>query len=230
LTVLFVLWYLMLMRSRRQLEARGLEPADAARVVLAVPASRTSFWSRPHIAAILAPAPRAEAARRTDSPYEQLQSILRNAAGLAGPLRPLGARAAIGARQLLVSIEHADRQVADLARSLDPGEEERLADKVAALGAASTEVRQLLEKQLELVRALKARIEEGREERQRRVEMLRTLALHVTSLRTRASQAPAEVPSLSERVGTLCDEIGGRTLALAEASAAAGSRDTPTRG
>src|SRR5262249_44653007 len=144
LTVLFVLWYLMLMRSRRQLEARGLEPADAARVVLAVPASRTSFWSRPHIAAILAPAPRAEAARRTQSRYEQFQSIWRNADELSGSLRPLGAQAAIAARQLLVSIEHADRQVADLARSLDPGEEERLADKVAALGAASTEVRQLL--------------------------------------------------------------------------------------
>jgi len=218
--VLFVIWYVLMVRARRALQGQGLDARDAARVVLAVPPSRVSFWARPHIAAILAPAARAEAAGRAESPHDQLQSILRHADELSGSLRPLGAQAAVAARQLLVSIEHADRDIAELARSLDAGEGERLAAKIEALGGASAPIRQLLEKQLELVRELQARIEEGREERNRRVEMLKTLALHLTSLRARAAETPGEVPSVSERVRALCDEIGGQALALAEARAA----------
>ena len=227
--VLFVVWYVLMVHARRQLQGQGLDLRDAARVVLALPPSRMSFWSRPHIAAVLAPAARAEAAGRADSPHDQLQSILRNADELSGSLRPLGAQAAVAARQLLVSIEHADRELAELARSLDAGEGERLAAKIEALGGASAPIRQLLEKQLELVRELHTRIEEGREERNRRVEMLKTLALHLTSLRARAAETPGEVPSVSERVRALCDEIGGQALALAEARAATG-QGSPARG
>ena len=221
---LFVLWYVLMVRSRRELQRQGLDPRDAARVVLAVPPSRASFWARPHIAAVLAPAAGAETPRRADSPHDQLQSILRNADELSGSLRPLGAQAAVAARQLLVSIEHADRELAELARSLDAGEGDRLAAKIEAFGDASVPIRQLLEKQLDLVRELQARIEEGRDERNRKVEMLKTLALHVTSLRARAAETPGEVPSVSERVRALCDEIGGQALALAEARAVAGQR------
>jgi hypothetical protein len=227
--VLFVLWYVLMVRARRELQRQGLDPRDAARVVLSVPPGRASFWAKPQIAAVLAPAPLADPARRADSPHDQLQSILRNADGLSGSLRPLGAQAAVAARQLVVSIEHADRDVAELARSLDAGEEQRLAEKIEALGGAAEPIRQLLEKQLELVRELQARIEEGREERNRRVEMLKTLALHLTSLRARAAEAPGEVPSVSERVRALCDEIGGQALALAEARTAA-SQGSPARG
>jgi hypothetical protein len=194
---LLALWPVLMSRARRALERQGLDPSDARRVVFTVPPSRTSFWARPHIAAVLLPAPRADAAYRADSPHDQLQSILRNGDDLSGSLRTLGAQAAVAARQLLVSIEHADRELAELARSLDAGEEERLAARIAALGDSSAGVRPLLEKQLELVRELSARIEEGREERNRRVEMLKTLALHLTSLRARAAEAPGEVPSLS---------------------------------
>jgi hypothetical protein len=208
LTVLFLAWCVLVRRAQRELTRQGLDAADAARVALSVPMSRASFWARPHIAAVLAPAAETEAARRSDSPHEQLQSILRNADGLTGTLRALGTQAAVAARQLLVAIEHADRELAELARSLDAGEEERLAAKIAALGDASPDVRTLLSKQLELVRELQARIAGGREERHRRVEMLKTLALHVASLRARSAEAPGEVPSLSERVQALCDEIG----------------------
>jgi hypothetical protein len=226
---LLALWPVLMSRARSALERRGLDPTDARRVVFTVPPSRTSFWARPHIAAVLAPAARAEAAGRADSPHAHLQSILRHADELSGSLRPLGAQAAVAARQLLVSIEHADRDLAELARSLDAGEERRLAEKIEALGSAAEPIRPLLEKQLELVRELQARIEEGREERNRKVEMLKTLALHLTSLRVRAAETPDEVPSVSERVRVLCDEIGGQALALAEARTAAGQR-SPVRG
>jgi len=229
---LLALWPVLMSRARSALQRQGLDPVDARRVVISVPPSRVSFWARPHIAAVLAPAPRGETARRADSPHDQLQSILRNAGELSGPLRALGAHAAVAARQLLVSIEHADREIAELARSLDAGEEQRLAEKIAALqGEASASVRQLLAKQLELVRELSARLQDAREERTRKLELLKTLALHLTSLRARAAEAPGEVPSLSDRVRALCDEIGGQALALSGSRAAAfqGTDDTPTR-
>ena len=228
---LAALWLGLMLRARRTLERGGLDTADARRVVLSVPPSRTSFWARPHVAAVLAPAPRAENTGRFDSPHDQLQSILRNADELSGPLRTLGAQAAVAARQLLVSIEHADRELAELARSLDAGEEDRLATRIEALGTASAEIRQLLEKQLELARELSARIAEGREQRNHSVEMLKTLALHLTSLRARAAEAPSEVASVSQRVRALCDQIDGQALALAAARAdgGRGASDTPTQ-
>jgi hypothetical protein len=90
-------------------------------------------------------------------------------------------------------------------------------------------MRALVETQIELVRRLSARIAEGREDRGRRIEMLKTLALHLASLRAGASEAPAEVPSLSERVRRLCGEIDGQALALAEARASARVTEAPTR-
>ncbi len=156
---------------------------------------------------------------------DQLQSILRHADELPGPLRPLGAQAAAAARQLLASIDHSDREIAALARNLEPGEEARLSAKIAALapgpdsGAEHPPMRALMEKQLELIGGLSGQVEEARHDRNRHVEMLKTLALHVASLRARSAETPTEVRSLSDRVRALCDEIGHQSQALAEESA-----------
>jgi hypothetical protein len=137
----------------------------------------------------------------------------------------------MAARQLLASIEQADRDAADLARNLEPGEEERLRDKIAALAATSggpdesAPLRALLEKQLELVRGLAARIEDAKATRNHRAEMLKTLALHVASLPTRSAQAPAEVDSLSDRVRALCDEIGRQAQPISMAGPASSAID-----
>jgi hypothetical protein len=217
----------------RRFRRQGLRGAETLRFVLTQPTARPGFWARPHVAALLAPASRPHGARPSDSPHEQLQSVLRNGQELSGSLRVLGTQAAVAARQLVVSIEHADREIAELSRSLDAREEGRLRERIEALDAADRAVdpvRHLLEKQLELVRELAARLQEAREERSRKVELLKTLALHVTALRVRATEAPAEVPSLSERVRALCDQIGSQALALAEARFAAPALDdTPTR-
>ena len=222
-------WVFFTIHSRRTLERAGLNPADVSRVMLTVPPGRASFWARPHIAAILAPATRAEAYRRSESPHDHLQSILRHADELSGPLRPLGAQAAVAARHLVAAIDHADREIADLARNIEPGEEEHLVDKIEALAAPATAgdefapMRTLLEKQLELIRALSARIEEAKDRRNRRVEMLRTLALHVASLRARLPETPSELRQISDNVRTLCDDIGRQAMALDEMVATAGS-------
>ena len=221
------MWFLLRAGAQRALRGKGLDPADISRVMVSIPPSRGSFWARPHIAAVLAPAARLEPSQRSDSPHDQLQSILRHADELSGPLRPLGAEAGVAARQLLVSIEHADREIAELARNLEPGEEERLADKIEALAASPggsddyAPMRALLEKQLELIRGLSGRIEEAKESRNRRLEMLKTLALHLASLRARSAETPSEVRSLSDRVRALCDDIGHQAQALAEAGTSA---------
>ena len=211
---LLVLWPVVISRAQRALEHQGLDRADARRVAFTLPPSRTSFWSRPHIDAVLAPAPRPDTSRRADTPHDQLQSILRHGDELSGPLRPLGAQAAMAARQLVASIEQAEHDAAALARNLEPGEEDRLRDKIAALAPSpgradeGAPLRALLEKQLELVRDLGGRIEDAKATRNRRAEMLKTLALHLASLRARSAQDPAEVGSLSDRVRALCDDIG----------------------
>jgi hypothetical protein len=187
-----------------------------------VPASRMSFWARPHIAPILAPATM-KVTSRSDSPHDFLQSIRRDADTLSGPLRPLAAEAAVAARQLVDAIEQTERQIADLARSLEPGEEERLAGKIEALAAVEEyePMRLLLEKQLQLVREMSARIEDAKERRNRRVEMLKTLSLHVASLRARLVQTtPSEVRLLSDKVRALCDEIETQAHTVSDSSSA----------
>jgi protein kinase-like protein/double zinc ribbon protein len=227
LATIIVVWVFLTIGARRTLKRKGLNAADVNRIMLTVPASRVSFWVRPHIASILAPSG-PETARAVESPHDHVQSILRHADELSGPLRPLGAQAAIAARQLVASIDQVDREIADLSRNIEPGEEERLADKIEVLTTAGDEsvpLRTLLEKELELIRGLSARIEEAEAKRNRRVEMLRTLALHVASLRARVVSTPSEVRQISDNVRTLCDDIGRQAMALDSMAAAAGGDD-----
>ncbi len=208
MAVILVSWLLVRTKATRQLKRLGLDSLDGSRVVLTVPLNRHSFWGRPNIAPILAPAGQTEQPR-VDSPHDHLQAILRHGNELSGVLRPLGAQAAVAARQLLAAIDQSDTQIADLMSSIEPGEEERLADKIAALqGDDYAPIRTLLEKQLELIRELSARLEEAKQRRNRRAEMIKMLSLHLASLRARLAETPSEIRQLSDDVRTLCDEIG----------------------
>jgi hypothetical protein len=231
LAAIVLAWVFSTVRARRDLQGKGLSEADINRVIMSIPPSRVSFWARPHIAAILAPATRPQTARHSESPHDHMQAILRHSDELSGPLRPLGAQAAVAARQLVASMDQADREIADLARNIEPGEEERLADKIAVLGAGdeSAPMRTLLEKQLELIRALSARIEEAKDRRNRRVEMLKALALHVGSLRARLTETPSELRQISDNVRTLCDDIGRQAMALDTIVATGGGMPTVKR-
>ena len=200
-----VTWDLVIYRSRRELKQRGLGRSDVDSVAISVPLSRVPFWRRPHIEAVLEPAS-ATIVSRSESPHDQLQAILRNAENLSGPLRPLGAEAAVAARRLLASIADLDNEITHLGRSVEPGEEDRLSDKIALL-EPDDELRLLLEKQLSLLRNLTARIEEAKDKRTRRIDTLRALAVHVASLRGRRTEESTDVRALTDRVRTLCDEI-----------------------
>lgn len=231
LCVLIAVWFVVGARARKILRNEGIAAGDISRALMTSPPSRKRFWNHPSIASILEPAEGKESIRRSSSPHDDMQSILREADKLSGALRPLGAQAAVAARQLVASIDQIDREIADLARNIEPGEEERLADKIDALSASSTSaeasapMRSLLEKHLELVRSLSGRIEEATQRRGRRVEMLRTLALHVASLHSRQSTTPSELREISDNVRALCDEIQHRTLMIATAAVAPGDDD-----
>ncbi|MBW3670598.1 MAG: protein kinase [Acidobacteria bacterium] len=222
-----IAWALFTILARRELTRKGLFEEDVNRVMMSVPPSRSGFWARPHIAAILAPASAGEPGRGTGSPHELLQSVLRQADELSGPLRPLGAQAAHAARQLVTSIEFADREIAELSRNLEPGEEKRLSEKIEALSKhsedtdANAPMRTLLEQQLDLIREISTRIEAANEKRARRVEMLRTLALHVGSLRSRQTPQPSELREISDTVRALCEDIARHASSLASAAAIA---------
>jgi hypothetical protein len=200
-----VTWDIVIYRCRRELKRRGLGRSDINSVSISMPLNRASFWRRPHIAAVLERGTEAVTSR-SESPHDQLQAILRNAENLAGPLRPFGAEAAVAARRLLASISDLDSEITHLGRSVEPGEEERLNDKIALLDA-DDELRILLEKQLELMRDATSRIEAAKEKRTRRIDTLRALAMHVASLRGRSIEESADVRALTDRVRTLCDEI-----------------------
>lgn len=229
-----VAWGVFTILARRELRRKGLFEEDVNRVMMSVPPSRAGFWARPRIAAILAPAEHHRGPLRSGSPHDHLQSILRMADELSGSLRPLGAEAAVAARQLVASIDQIDREIADLERNLEPGEEERLADKIEALSTSSTSadtvapMRSLLEKQLELIQSLSAQIDESRERRGRRVEMLRTLALHVASLRSRQAPGPSELLEVSDKVKALCDDIHKQAAVLEAVSPPSDDDDLAT--
>ncbi len=228
-----VIWNVVTVRAGRLLKRMGLAPGDARRVMISVPPSRASFWSKPHIAAVLEPATKPDH-RRSDLPHDHLQTILRHADELSGPLRPLGAQAGVAARQLVASIEDEERRIAELARNLEPGEEERLREKIDALAPSASgddeyaPMRSLLEKQLELIRGLSSRIEVAKEKRNRRVEMLRTLALHVMSLHARMTEAPSGLRPISDDVRALCDAIERQARAHDPLGAPGGGDQMPT--
>lgn len=222
LSAVVAMWIALVVHARYDLGRKGLIGGDAQRVAFGAPPSRAAFWKRPHVAAILAPSVDPERPGR-DAPHDLLQSIRRDADDLSGPLRPLGAQAAAAGRQLLASIEDADREIRSLARSIEPGEEARLAEKIGALqDDEHAPLRELLEKQLELIRALEERIEEAEARRIRRIEMLKMLALHLATLRTRATPEAPEVHRLTDEVRGLCDEIarqaGGIERAIPDAA------------
>ena len=202
--------------AKRELKRMGITSWNDLSRIVSTPPSRVRFWSQPRIAAVLAPAQ--DDALTADSPHAQLQSILRIAEDLSGPLRSIGSDAAAAGRRLLASIDQSDKQIADLARNVEAGEEQRLVEKIAALANVEqgAEMRQLLEKQLDLIRDLSARIENARARRNRHIEMLKTLALHMASLRARVS--PSDVGSLSDNVRVLCEQISrqGNTNAFAD--------------
>ncbi|MBK5256152.1 MAG: hypothetical protein JJE39_08980 [Vicinamibacteria bacterium] len=174
-----------------------------------------SFWRRPEIAVLLLP--EGSASGRNPSLEPTTISGLLSAVGaiantLPAPVRTVGAQARASARQLADAITSLDKQIAGLARALDHEEARRLVDKLAALGPdggpadENREVREILQKQLDTVRGLEARIGDAKARRAERFELLKALWLQAVELRAATGDAD-RTNRTTGRIRTLCAEI-----------------------
>lgn len=96
---------------------------------------------------------------------------------------------------------------------MDPSEIARLADKLAALGSAPpnegearAQMRDLFQKQLDLLRGFESQLEGLKAGRVRRLELLRALWLQAVELRAAGGDA-GRTSRATGRIRTLCAEI-----------------------
>ena len=224
---LLVVLVLQVRSALKWLRVRLRSFEDAVAVVRAHTADR-SFWQRPEIAALLLPPPGASlgTAAPTD-PRDYLSAMLAAVGGLSGSARESAQEAAQAARRLASALEWLDREVADLRRDADPAEAARLEEKLAALGADASEsrrqMRELLQKQLDLVAAAAEQLRAAQARREAALARLRGLWTEVEALRLRGSDSPEARDGVA-RIAILCRESD--TLA---AQTAEGFTEQPTR-
>ena len=207
----------------------GLSTPDIAWMLVG-PTIEARFWVRPQIAALLTHAAGQVScdADQPQTPHDYLRAISDVAERLGGSARALGSDAVAAARQLVVSIDALDREIAMLARDADPTEVSRLEHRLSALGEQTTDddeqqMHRLLESQLELLRRLSARLEGASTDRAHRVGMLRTLSLYVADLRARTAEESRESGEVTSHIRALCDAIeqhGGAPVTGASTSSA----------
>jgi predicted Ser/Thr protein kinase len=211
--VVFVLTGLTLWLGRRL----GLEDEDASLFILGAPLSKRSFWSRPAIAALLAPAgPSARPAGPTASLPDDVAAHWPE--GDAAPV-PRDAAVRI-ARQAAQAVAAHERHAARLKRDFDPEEAARLARRLESLADPApdeppdqAQLRDLLSRQLDLSRDAQRRTAEAGVRRDRLRERL-------AALRDEAVR-PALRPEARRGRLDAC-------LRALQAELAADSDDTPT--
>ena len=141
-------------------------------------------------------------------------------------------------RQLADVVASLDKMIAGLARAFDPAEARRLVDRLAALGPdkgladENREVREILQKQLEPVRRLEARLEEARKQRAARFELLKALWRHTLELQDVSSDS-TEAARSSDRIRQLLARIeqqagGAKTIGGDSVGRTEAISDAPT--
>ena len=149
----------------------GLEDEEGGLFVFGAPLSRRAFWSRPAVAARLAPAGRSA---RTAGPTHSLPAEVA-AHWPEGDGAPVTREEALRlARQAAEAVAARERDEARLRRGFDTEEAERLARRLASLGEPAPDeppdqmqLRELLARQLELHRAAERQAAEARASRDR---------------------------------------------------------------
>jgi len=178
--------------------------------------AQRSFWAKPDIADLLLPArdPDSPAKNPTSSGREMASAISLAFAKSPGNSRPAVAQARDAAAALSRAVERLDQDIASLAAGMDATEIDRLVEKIAALGTPTSEegagkrqMRDLFQKQLDLLGGLGARVEELKKDREKRFALLRSLWQEVVGLGSVGGD-----PDVSSRartqIATLCAEAG----------------------
>ena len=128
----------------------------------------SAFWTAPPFAGLLAvPAAQRGQPSPPETPRDLLRAIGELTHSLSSAARGASDAATAVARRLVERIDRLDAEIAALGRQSDPDEIARLEIRLAAMSDASSEVdeqrqmRQVLLRQLELVRRMHAQIELG---------------------------------------------------------------------
>ncbi|MEO8359618.1 MAG: serine/threonine-protein kinase [Vicinamibacteria bacterium] len=199
--------------ARWQRRARVLDvEQELANYLIGAPTGKRAFWTKPEIAALLLPETPANsmaAMPAPATPADLANAVSAIAAVLPEPGRALGRQASAAARQLAEGVVLLDKHVANLAKSFDPAEAGRLVGRIAALApeaAENGELREILERQLESVRSLEARLDGAKSRRARRFELLKAVWLQAVELRSAADDA-ARTNQTTDRINALFAEI-----------------------
>ena len=173
-----------------------------------------SFWLKPDVAVLLQPAesPKGQTASAPTSAPELAQTVAEVCRSLA-PSSGIRNDAAEAACALAASIAALDAEIASLSASVDPAERERLESRLAALGPAPPsedvgrrQMRDLLQKQFDLLRGFESRLGSLKAGRAKRLDLLRALWLQAVDLRAAANDPAKEGPATG-RIRALCAEI-----------------------
>ncbi len=204
-----------------RLTRRQLADSELRGYMLVTWTGRRSFWRQPEIAALLLPGGSPSGSASTAEPTTAsgfAEAVRAIASALPQPAREAGAPANSAARYLADAIALLDKQIAGLARALDPAETRRLTDRIAALGPDAgadddnREVRELLGKQLDTLRSLEARIEDAKARRAKRFEIMKALWLHAVALQS-ASGDVVKTESATGRMKKLLAQINEQDAA-----------------
>ncbi|MBI2841727.1 MAG: protein kinase [Acidobacteria bacterium] len=195
-----------------QLKRNGLTEQEATRVVIGTTA-QTTFWRKPHIAALLLP-PEAGRLLEPRLPRDYLQAIARIASAITGAAREPGGLALVAAQRLVAVLEGLDSELARLAPSVDPDEIARLGQKHSAFAsvvrgdsAEGREMIELLARQVAVLKRIAARHESQSELRARLLTLLQDLWVQVSGLANERAGMPSGGERSAERLRAICAEI-----------------------
>ena len=124
-----------------------------------------SFWAKLEVAALLLPADSGPARAAPLCARDLFAAISQAASGLTGAARSAAERARAGATRIEADVAAIDAELKSLSGGADPAEASRLAAKIGAMGPthpsdgeAKRQMRELLDKQLVLLRGPAASI------------------------------------------------------------------------
>lgn len=189
--------------------------AYASTSMLRTPTFKRSFWSRPDVARFLTPQGHDGTGGKVDptSARDLASAITAAVTGLGGVSGLAGQRAREAVQRIQASLVGLDAEIASLSAGADSSEAERLAARIAALGAphtgegeAKAQMRDLLEKQLALLRGVDSRVEALKVRRGRQLDLLRALWQQAQVLGS-AGVDPSRTRGATERIHALCAEV-----------------------
>ncbi|MBK5257619.1 MAG: protein kinase [Vicinamibacteria bacterium] len=197
---------------------QGLSPQTATRA-FDVSTANQPFWAKPEVAVLLLPDDSATHGGSLQEPTtvaSLVDAVRIIAAHLPETARSLGVQIEASVLRLAASISSLDIQIAGVAQAFDPPEAKRLVDRLAALGLDDgpaderREVREILQRQVDAVRSLEARLERAKSRRARRFELLKALWLQVVDLQA-AAHDPVKTGHTTDRIRKLFDQIDEHT-------------------